>query len=440
MTVLALSLNHHTAPLDLRGRFAFRPEQIAGALHSLHERLNPRLRRGSTEAALLSTCNRTELYLVGDAAPRDLVAPALDWLNQQGNAAGAANQTSPLQAHTLVVEDQAAARHVFRVASGLDSMVLGEPQILGQLKTAVREASAAGTLGSTLHQLFQRSFAVAKEVRTRTELGTHSVSMAAAAVRLAGELFEDITALNVLFVGAGEMIDLVATHFAAHRPKSMTLANRNIERAQLLATRLQAQTLPLSELPQHLHRFDVVVSCTASSLPLIGLGAMERALKARRRRPMLLVDLAVPRDIEPEVARLPDAYLYTVDDLAQRVRSAGDKRLAAVEQAEAIVDAGVHGFAQWCDQRGSVPLIQALQQQADDWQRAEIQRATRLLAKGENVDAVLHALAQGLSHKMMHGTLRALHEADGADRDQVSSAAARLWLRQPVAEGHKHAA
>ncbi len=442
MTVLALSLNHHTAPLELRGRFAFRPEQIAGALHSLRSRLQ----RGNSEAALLSTCNRTELYLVGNAAPRDLVAPALDWLNTQGCSAGTATSrdTSPLQAHTLVVEDQAAARHVFRVAAGLDSMVLGEPQILGQLKTAVREASAAGTLGSTLHQLFQRSFAVAKEVRTRTELGAHSVSMAAAAVRLASELFEDITALNVLFVGAGDMIDLVATHFAAHHPKSMTLANRNIERAQLLATKLQAQTLPLSELPQHLHRFDVVVSCTASSLPLIGLGAMERALKARRRRPMLLVDLAVPRDIEPEVARLPDAYLYTVDDLAQRVRSAGDKRLAAVEQAEAIVDAGVHGFAQWCDQRGSVPLIQALQQQADDWQRAEIQRATRLLAKGENVDAVLHALAQGLSHKMMHGTLRALHEADSAERDSVSTAAARLWLRQGAPEAHipahKHAA
>jgi glutamyl-tRNA reductase len=434
MTVLALSLNHHTAPLDLRGRFAFRPEQIAGALHSLRGKLQ----RGNAEAALLSTCNRTELYLVGDAAPRDLVAPALDWLNTQGSGTSPAG-ASPLQAHTLVVEDQAAARHVFRVAAGLDSMVLGEPQILGQLKTAVREATAAGTLGTTLHQLFQRSFAVAKEVRTRTELGAHSVSMAAAAVRLAGELFEDLAQLHVLFVGAGDMIDLVATHFAAHHPKSMTLANRNIERAQVLATRLGAHTLPLSELPQHLHRFDVVVSCTASALPLIGLGAVERALKARRRRPMLLVDLAVPRDVEPEVARLPDAYLYTVDDLAQRVRSAGDKRLAAVEQAEAIVDAGVHGFAQWCDQRCSVPLIQALQQQADDWQRAEVARATRLLARGENVDAVLQALAQGLSHKMMHGTLRALHEADGADRDQVSSAAARLWLRQP-AEGHKHAA
>jgi glutamyl-tRNA reductase len=424
MTVIALSLNHHTAPLDLRGRFAFGPSDMGRALQSLRTRLATG--RGAPEAALLSTCNRTELYLVGQPqAAAELVAPALAWLGTQSAGADAS-----LSAHTVVVEDEAAARHVFRVASGLDSMVLGEPQILGQLKTAVREASAAGTLGSTLHQLFQRSFAVAKEVRTRTELGSHSVSMAAAAVRLAAELFGDLGQLHVLFVGAGDMIDNVATHWAARQPKSMTVANRNTLRGQALAQRVGAQTLALAELPQHLHHFDVVVSCTASALPLIGLGAVERALKARKRRPMLLVDLAVPRDIEPEVKRLADAYLYTVDDLASRVHSAGEKRLAAVEQAEAIVDAGVLGFTQWCEQRGSVPLIQALQHQADEWQRAELQRAAKLLARGEPVDAVLQALAQGLSHKMMHGTLRALHEAQDGQRAGLSTAAARLWLRR----------
>ena len=421
MTVVALSLNHHTAPLDLRGRFAFRPDQLAGALQSLRGHWQ----RDAPEAALLSTCNRTELYLVGGSAPTDMVQPALDWLGAQGHA-----DAATLARHTRVVEDQDAARHVFRVASGLDSMVLGEPQILGQMKSAARKASEAGTLGSTLHQLFQRSFAVAKEVRTRTELGAHSVSMAAASVRLAAELFEDLGQLQVLFVGAGEMIELVATHFAARKPKSITLANRHPERAQALAQRLGASTLALAQLPHELHRFDVVVSCTASSLPLIGLGAVERALKARKRRPMLLVDLAVPRDIEPEVARLTDAYLYTVDDLASRVRSAGDKRQAAVEQAEAIVDAGVHGFAQWCDQRGNVPLIQALQMQAEEWQRAEIQRAVRLLARGGQMEDVLQALAQGLSHKMMHGTLRALHEAEGEQREQVAHAAQRMWLKR----------
>ena len=431
MSVLALSLNHHHAPIDLRGRFAFRPEQIAGALHSLRQQLQ----RAAPEAALLSTCNRTELYLVADAAQDDLLPPVLDWLGQQGEVAA-----ERLREHTCVAQDDQAARHVFRVAAGLDSMVLGEPQILGQIKTAVREAGAAGTLGSTLHQLFQRSFAVAKEVRTRTEIGAHSVSMAAAAVRLSAELFEDPTRLNVLFVGAGEMIELVATHFAARKPQSITLAVRHAERAQALAGRLQGRTLALSELPTQLHHFDVVVSCTASSVPLIGLGTVERALKARRRRPMLLVDLAVPRDIEPEVTRLADAYLYTVDDLAERVRVAGDRRQAAVQQAEAIVDAGVQGFAQWCAQRRSVPLIQALHHQAEDWQRAEIQRASRLLARGADIETVLQQLASGLAHKMMHGTLRALHEADDPrQRDELSRAASRLWLRQENSAGRETA-
>jgi glutamyl-tRNA reductase len=425
MSVLALSLNHHSAPLDLRGRFVFRTDQLAQALHSLRSKLQ----WAAPEAALLSTCNRTELYLVADAPATELAAPAFDWLAGQGQVAGAA-----LAAHACVVQDAAAARHVFRVASGLDSMVLGEPQILGQMKSAVREASAAGTLGCTLHQLFQRSFAVAKEVRTRTEVGAHSISMAAAAVKLAGELFGDIRPLHVLFVGAGEMIELVATHFASHAPCSMTLANRHAERAQALAGRLGALTLPLAELPQRLHQYDIVVSCTASALPLIGLGAVERALRARRRRPMLLLDLAVPRDVEPEVAELDDAYLYTVDDLADRVRSASGLRQAAVQHAEQIVDAGVQGFAQWCAQRDTVPLIQALQHQAQDWQRAEIQRASRMLARGEDVHDVLQALARGLQHKLMHGTLRALHDSDGTEQVTLAQDAQRLWLRRRQAE------
>jgi glutamyl-tRNA reductase len=425
VSVLALSLNHHHTPLDLRGRLAFKPEQCAAALQSFRDRL--RLR--APEAALLSTCNRTELYLVAPKLQSDVVGPALEWLGEQGQV-----DAAELRAHTRVVHDDDAARHVFRVAAGLDSMVLGEPQILGQMKSAVREAGAAGTLGSTLHQLFQRSFAVAKEVRTRTEIGAHSVSMAAATVRLAEELFGDLSQLAVLFVGAGEMIELVATHFAGRRPGSMTLANRRVERAQDLAGRLGANTLALTELPQQLHRFDVVVSCTASSVPLIGLGAVERALKARKQRPILMVDLAVPRDIEPEVARLDDVYLYTVDDLAERVRTAGDKRQAAVHQAEAIVDAGVLGFAQWCAQRDTVPLIQALQRRAQDWQEAEVHRAARLLARGESVETVLQALASGLSHKMMHGTLRALQDAqDASERSHLTEVATQLWLRPPSA-------
>jgi glutamyl-tRNA reductase len=310
--------------------------------------------------------------------------------------------------------------------------VLGEPQILGQMKEAVRHAESAGTLGSTLHQLFQRSFSVAKEVRSSTEIGSHSVSMAAASVRLASQLFEDLAQIRVLFVGAGEMVELVATHFAARQPKSMAVANRTLERGERLASRFGAQALRLADLPQVLHEYDAVVSCTASTLPIIGLGAVERALKARRHRPMFMVDLAVPRDIEPEVGQLSDVYLYTVDDLAGVVQSAGEKRQAAVEQAEAIVDAGVQSFAHWLDQRAAVPLIQALNRQADDWRGAEMARARKLLARGEDIDHVLDALARGLTQKMLHGTLAELHSTDGTQREQLAQTVSRLFLRQTL--------
>ena len=421
MTVLALGLNHTTAPLDLRGRLAFGPEQLAPTLRSLRERLVA----AAPEAALVSTCNRTELYVATTAARAHEVArPAMDFL--AGHAGVPAGQ---LQHHTYLREDREAARHAFRVASGLDSMVLGEPQILGQMKQAVREADVAGTLGTTLHQLFQRSFSVAKEVRTSTEIGAHSVSMAAAAVRLAGEIFEDLRSIRVLFVGAGEMIELVATHFAAREPKAMAVANRTLERGEALAARYGAQALRLADLPQRLHEYDAVISCTASTLPIIGLGAVESALKARRRRPMFMVDLAVPRDIEPEVARLRDVYLYTVDDLSTVVQAAGEKRHAAVERAEAIVDAGVQSFAHWLDQRATVPLIQALNRQADDWRAAELARARKMLAKGDDVEAVLEALSRGLAHKMLHGTMAELHAADGPQREELAHTVSRLFLR-----------
>jgi glutamyl-tRNA reductase len=422
VSVFALGLNHTTAPLDLRGRLAFGPERLVPALHGLRERLQ----LATPEAALVSTCNRTELYVAAPAkSAEQLVRPALDWLAEQGGVTG-----SHLQAHTYVMEDQAAARHAFRVAAGLDSMVLGEPQILGQMKQAVRQADEAGTLGTTLHQLFQRSFSVAKEVRSSTEIGAHSISMAAAAVRLAAQLFERMEDTHVLFVGAGEMIELVATHFATRKPKSMTVANRTLERGERLAARFGAQSLRLSDLPTQLHEFDAVISCTASTLPIIGLGAVERALKKRRSRPMFMVDLAVPRDIEPEVARLSDVYLYTVDDLSQLVQTAGEKRQAAVQQAEAIIDAGVVSFSHWLDQRAAVPLIQALSRQADDWGAIEMARAKKMLSRGEPVEAVLEAMARGLTHKMLHGTLAELHAADGDERTQLADTVSRLFLRQ----------
>jgi glutamyl-tRNA reductase len=415
MAVWALGINHTTAPLDLRGRFAFAIDQIEPTLRGLREALS------RPEAALVSTCNRTEIYCAGD---KPQLEHTLDWLAHCGGVSPAL-----LRAHSYTLEDGFAARHAFRVASGLDSMVLGEPQILGQMKDAVRAAEAAGALGTTLSQLFQRSFAVAKEVRTSTEIGAHSISMAAAAVRLSGQLFEDLGQVKVLFVGAGEMIELCATHFAAKTPKSIAIANRTLERGEKLASRFGGEVMHLAELPDRLHEFDAVISCTASTLPIIGLGAVERALKRRKHRPMFMVDLAVPRDIEPEVKALEDVYLYTVDDLAGVVQTAQASRQAAVAQAEAIVDAGVQSFMHWVDQRSSVPLIQQLHAQADEWRTVEIARARKLLAKGEDVDAVLEALSKGLTQKMLHGAMAELRAGDASARERASSAIQHFFLR-----------
>jgi glutamyl-tRNA reductase len=416
MSVWALGLNHNTAPLDLRGRFAFSIEQMAPTLKGLRES-----HVHHPEATILSTCNRTEVYCASEA-------PALEhtlaWLAGSGGVSA-----ELLRAHTYTLQGDEAARHVFRVASGLDSMVLGEPQILGQMKDAVRAAEGAGAMGSTLHQLFQRTFAVAKEVRSSTEIGAHSISMAAASVRLAGQLFEDLAKIKVLFVGAGEMIDLAATHFAAKNPALMVIANRTMERGESLAQKFGAQTMLLADLPSRLHEFDAVISCTASVLPIIGLGAVERAVKLRKRRPIFMIDLAVPRDIEPEVKVLPDIYLYTVDDLAQVVQTGKDSRQAAVAEAEVIIDAGVQNFMSWLNQRGTVPLIQQLQAQADEWRGLEIARAKKLLAKGESIDSVLEALARGMSQKMLHGTLAELHAGDAERREATAQTVSKLFLR-----------
>jgi len=417
MAVWALGINHTTAPLDLRGRFAFAADQIAPTLAGLRSALSRQ-----PEAAIVSTCNRTEIYCAGDQPDLE---HTLDWLAHAGGVSPAL-----LRSHSYTLEDGFAARHAFRVASGLDSMVLGEPQILGQLKDAVRAAEAAGALGTTLSQLFQRSFAVAKEVRSSTEIGAHSISMAAAAVRLAGQLFEDLSEVKVLFVGAGEMIELCATHFAAKTPKTMAIANRTLERGEKLASRFGAEVMRLADLPDRLHEFDAVISCTASTLPIIGLGAVERALKKRKHRPIFMVDLAVPRDIEIEVKALDDVYLYTVDDLAGVVQTAQANRQAAVAQAEAIVDAGVQSFLHWVDQRSTVPLIQQLNAQADEWRVAEIARARRLLAKGDDVDAVLEALSRGLTQKMLHGAMAELRAGDSQARERATSAVQHFFLRK----------
>ncbi len=417
MAVWTIGINHTTAPLDLRGRFAFATEQLAPTLHALRQAFSR-----SPEAAIVSTCNRTEVYCAGDESESERT---LDWLARTGGVSPAV-----LRAHAYTLENGLAARHAFRVASGLDSMVLGEPQILGQLKDAVRAAEQAGALGSTLGQMFQRSFSVAKEVRSSTEIGAHSISMAAAAVRLASQLFENLGQIKLLFVGAGEMVELCATHFAARNPQAIAIANRTLERGERLAAQFGATVMPLSDIPLRLHEFDAVISCTASTLPIIGLGAVQRALKLRRNRPMFMVDLAVPRDIEPEVATLQDVYMYTVDDLAGVVQTGQASRQAAVAQAEAIVDAGVKSFMQWIDHRGTVPLIQQLSAKAEDWRSVEIARARKMLARGEDVDAVLEAFGRALTQKMLHGAMSQLHAGDAAERARASAAVQQFFLRK----------
>ncbi|MCA1855820.1 glutamyl-tRNA reductase [Massilia oculi] len=425
MQLLAVGLNHTTAPVSLREQLALAPDQLGKAVQAARgwfarHGAGSAGAHGGNEAAILSTCNRTEMYAASDIAhPLDASAQFLAHYH--------ALNFAELRPHLYMLPQDSAVRHAFRVASGLDSMVLGEPQILGQMKDAVRTAEEAGGLGTYLHQLFQRSFAVAKEVRTTTEIGAHSVSMAAAAVRLSQRIFDRIADQHVLFIGAGEMIELCAAHFAAHKPKSVTIANRTMERGAALATRYEGQAMRLADLPERLHGFDIVISCTASTLPLIGLGMVERAVKARRHRPVFMVDLAVPRDIEPEVARLDDVFLYTVDDLAQVVQTGLESRQAAVAQAEAIIENRVQSFMHWVGDRAMVPVIRDLQDASEALRLAELERARRLLARGDDPEAVLEALSRGLAAKFLHGPQQALHQAQGDERARLAALLPQLF-------------
>ena len=410
MSLYALGLNHQTAPLAVRERVVFHVERLSEALAELKQKL-------AREAAILSTCNRTELYVAGEEP-----AAIAQWLARYHRF-----EPDGLRPYLYTLPHEQAVRHMFRVASGLDSMVLGEPQILGQMKEAARTAESAGTLGTVLHKLFQRSFAVAKEVRSTTQIGAASVSMAAAAVKLAARIFPSLKDQSVLLIGAGEMIELCATHFAAQAPARITVANRTLERAEKLAHRFNGGALELKALPDHLHEYDIVVSSTASSLPILGKGLVERALRARRRRPIFMVDLAVPRDIEPEAGDLDDVFLYAVDDLAQIVSANVDARRSAVAQAEVIIESQVSQFMHWMQSRESVPLIRTLRTRADELRREELERAQRMLARGDDPAKVLEALSQGLVNKLLHPPTQALNETAGEERQVLARTLARLF-------------
>jgi len=403
MSLYTLGLNHQTAPLDVREQVAFSPDALGHALRDLLAR--PKVK----EAAILSTCNRTEVYVHG-TEPQ----PVVRWLEDFHRV-----PKDSLSPYIYTLPREQAVAHAFRVASGLDSMVLGEPQILGQMKQAVRQAESAGTLGLVLNRLFQRTFAVAKDVRTQTDIGAASISMAAAAVKLAERIFPAISEQRLLLIGAGEMIDLTATHFAARKPRSITIANRTLERGKELAGRFGAEAITLNEMPDALPRFDIIVTCTASTLPILGKGLLERVVKARRHAPVFIVDLAVPRDVEPEAAELDDVFLYSVDDLSNIVKGNLQVRKEAVTQAEEMIAAQAENFLRWLEGRTVVPTITALHGHHDGLRAAELERARRMLAGGTPPDQVLELLARGLTNKFLHAPTQALNQAGDAERAEL---------------------
>ena len=411
MSLYAIGLNHQTAPVALRERVAFGVDALSEALRDL---FGKRLAR---EAAILSTCNRTEIYC--HAEEPDQVAR---WLADYHRLA-----VDNVKPHLYIHPGERAVTHAFRVASGLDSMVIGEPQILGQLKQAVRTAEAAGTVGLILNKLFQKSYSVAKEVRTQTDIGSASISMAAASVKLARRIFPTLEETHMLMIGAGEMIELAGTHFAAANPASITVANRTLSRGEALAAKLGASAITLAELPDVLARFDIIVTSTASSLPILGKGLLERVVRQRKHRPIFIVDLAVPRDVEPEARELDDIFLYSVDDLASLVRENLKLRQGAVEEAEAIVTEQSESFNLWLESRTVVPVLKAMRDQGETIRNAELERAKRLLANGTDPAAVLEQLSRALTNKFLHAPSQTLNMAAAAERAEMLALYQRIF-------------
>ncbi|MFZ1891174.1 MAG: glutamyl-tRNA reductase [Formosimonas sp.] len=427
MSLFVIGLNHTTAPLVLRERVAFAPSDVERALPALQKELGA---SAMAQLAVLSTCNRMEVYGVSSAHDATQV---LAWLASHHEV-----PLADLTAHSYVYDGEAAVRHAFAVASGMDSMVLGEPQVLGQMKQALRMAQQAQTVDTELLQWFEKSFAVAKDVRTNTAIGEHSVSMAAAAVKLAKRVFDDFTQLNVLLVGAGEMMDVVVAHLAGQSPARLAVANRSLDKAQTLLepySHLNTEVLRLSALPDHLAEFDVVVTCTASTLPIIGLGMVESALKKRRHRPMVLVDLGVPRDIESAVAKLSDAYLYTVDDLSQIVQQNGAQREAALADAHVIVDRHVRLFDAEQSRRAHVPHVLNLRQRVERLRQAELERALNSFAQRSEIgidelENALKQMSQRLTNKLLHEPTVGV-QSDDAELRHAWQVATQAWLNKP---------
>lgn len=417
MPLIALGVNHQTAPVEVREKLAVGENQMIEALHQLQQL------DGVAEAALISTCNRTEIYArIDEGRAADIV----NWLAQHNGLS-----TDALSTYVFMHEDAAAVRHLFRVATGLDSLILGEPQILGQVKEAWQQARNAGSLRTPLDRLFQKSFAVAKRVRTDTRIGAHPVSVAYAGVRLVRQVFANLDTATVLLIGAGDTIELAAKHLVNAEAKHLLIANRTLEHAQALASKVGGYALPLSELTRHLPEADVVISATAAREPVLHAHTVREALKARRQRPMFLLDLAVPRDIEPAVADLPNAFLYSVDDLDQVISENKASRQVAAEQAKAIIEIAVEHFMAWWRAQGQQDQLRTLRHSAETAKTRALAKARERLALGESAELVVERLAHQLTNQLLHLPSTALRQAALQGDTATLVAAAKLFPTKP---------
>ena len=417
MSLLLLGLNHNSADLSIRERVAFTPEKLPQAMRELQG-----LCIGS-EVSILSTCNRTELLVAFEAEPAPVDEVVKSWLAEFHRL-----DVRELEPSLYVYRDEAAVRHLMHVASGLDSLVLGEPQILGQLKSAFALAQESGTVGSALNRLHQRVFASAKRVRSETAIGENPVSVAYAAVDLAGRIYESFASVSVLLVGAGETIELVGRHLRQAGAVNITIANRTLDRGLALSEKLGAEVCVLGDLPEVLPRVDIVVSSTASQLPIIGKGQVETALRKRRHKPMLFVDIAVPRDVEPEVAELQDVYLYTVDDLREIVDQNMAQRETEADKAKLILDEEVQSYVLSLRADASKELITRFRERAQQTAQDELERARRELESGKAAEEVLETLARGLTNKLIHWPSQGLRSIAQDDLDRLQTAAQLLGL------------
>jgi glutamyl-tRNA reductase len=412
MSILAFGINHTTASVDLRGRVAFAPEIV---IESLQQALN---HLDGNEIALLSTCNRTEIYLSGDVSDKQL----LEWLAEHKNI-----DVEQLQSCYYCHRDQQAVRHIMRVASGLDSLVLGEPQIFGQIKSAYAVGREAGTVSTFLNQIFQYAFAAAKRVRSQTAIGQNPVSVAYASVSLAEQIFADLKDAHALLIGAGETIELVARHLRDKKIGGITVANRTLNRAQELAEDFSAEAILLSDIPDYLPQADIVISSTASQLPILGKGAVESALKKRKHKPIFMVDIAVPRDIEPEVEELADVYLYTVDDLQEVIQDNLRARQTAADVAQEIIDQEAEDWSRQQRSLAVVDTIRAFRDSVEKIRDEEVDKALTALQKGHDSESVIATLARNLTNKLMHKPTTRLKQAGEEGSDETIHATHELF-------------